>query len=151
VGQDPSRTSVTTHATELDTNSLSYYRRGMRTVIAFKLFSRLVDGRLSEDERRELAAFLATRPDAGDLIPGAGGVRTFVGLRTRVVRKLRWEASGKGKSGGARVITYWHCDGCSLYLITPYLKRERANLSPSEITWLYWAAKDLADAHQKHP
>jgi hypothetical protein len=112
----------------------------MRTVIEFKLFSRLVDGRLSEEERRELVAFLATRPDAGDLIPGAGGVR-----------KLRWEASGKGKSGGARVITYWHCDGCPLYLITLYLKRERANLSPSEITWLYCAAKDLADAHQKNP
>ncbi len=65
------------------------------------------------------------------------------------VRKLRWEASGRGKSGGARVITDWHCDGCPVYLITLYLKRERPNLSPAEISWLDSAAKDLADALQK--
>lgn len=110
----------------------------MRTVVEFKLFSRLVDGRLSEVERRELIDFVAAHPAAGDLIPGAGGVR-----------KLRWGASGKGKSGGARVITYWHCDGCPIYLITIYLKSERANLDRAEIAWLYQAAKDLSDAHQE--
>lgn len=75
-----------------------------------------------------------------DLIPGAGGMR-----------KLRWAASGRGKSGGARVITYWHCEGCPIYLITIYLKNERANLSRAEINSLHDAAKDLNNAHTKDP
>jgi hypothetical protein len=40
------------------------------------------------------AVYLIDHPDAGGVIPGAGGAR-----------KLRWAAEGKGKRGGARVIT----------------------------------------------
>lgn len=110
----------------------------MRTVVEFNLFSRLAEGRISDPERRALIDFVAAHPDAGDLIPGAGGMR-----------KLRWAASGRGKSGGARVITYWHCEGCPIYLITIYLKSERANLDQAEVAWLYHAAKELSDAHQE--
>lgn len=112
----------------------------MRTVVEFNLFSRLAEGRISDPERRALIDFVAAHPDAGDLIPGAGGMR-----------KLRWAASGRGKSGGARVITYWHCEGCPIYLITIYLKNERANLSRAEINSLHDAAKDLNNAHKKDP
>ena len=110
----------------------------MRTVVEFHLFSRLAEGRISDVERRALVDFIAVQPEAGDVIPGAGGMR-----------KLRWAASGRGKSGGARVITYWHCEGCPIYLITIYLKNERANLSRAEIAWLYDAAKELSNAHQE--
>jgi len=41
-----------------------------------------------------LAAYLSDHPNAGDVIPGGGGVR-----------KLRWAAKGKGKRGGARSST----------------------------------------------
>jgi hypothetical protein len=40
-----------------------------------------------------VAVYLVDHPDAGRVIPGAGGVR-----------KLRWAAKGKGKRGGARII-----------------------------------------------
>lgn len=40
-----------------------------------------------------VALYLSDYPDAGDVIPEAGGAR-----------KLRWAAKGKGKRGGARII-----------------------------------------------
>jgi hypothetical protein len=40
-----------------------------------------------------VAVYLIDHSDAGDVIPGSGGVR-----------KLRWAAKGKGKRGRARII-----------------------------------------------
>ena len=63
---------------------------------------------LSDDEYRRLQAHLIERPDAGAVIQHSGGVR-----------KVRWAAGGKGKSGGLRVIYYWlKADGTySLYSV----------------------------------
>lgn len=52
---------------------------------------------------------------------GAGGVR-----------KLRWAAQGKGKSGGGRVIYYYHNGTMPLFLLTVFGKGEKVNLSKSE-------------------
>lgn len=48
------------------------------------------------------------------------------------VRKLRWSRGGRGKSGGVRVIYYFHSDALPLYLLTLFAKNERANLSKAE-------------------
>ena len=58
---------------------------------------------------------------AGDLMEGTGGVR-----------KLRWGRGGRGKSGGVRVIYYFHSEGIPLYLLTLFAKNERANISKSQ-------------------
>jgi hypothetical protein len=55
------------------------------------------------------------------MIEGAGGVR-----------KLRWARDGRGKSGGVRVIYYFHSAVMPLYLLTMFAKNERANLSKAE-------------------
>jgi len=44
-----------------------------------------------------LVLYLAMNPDAGTIMPETGGVR-----------KLRWGVQGRGKSGGVRVIYYYH-------------------------------------------
>jgi hypothetical protein len=64
---------------------------------------------------------LAEHPKGGDLMEGTGGVR-----------KLRWSRGGRGKSGGVRVIYYFHSDALPLYLLTLFAKNERANLSKAE-------------------
>lgn len=51
-------------------------------------FSALIEDWLSDEEYRGLQSYLMERPDAGDIIRGSGGIR-----------KLRWAAKGKGKSG----------------------------------------------------
>ena len=109
----------------------------MRTVVELESFIDLVEGRLTDDERFELVSFLALNPTAGVLIPGAGGAR-----------KLRWGTSGRGKSGGARVITYYHCEGCPIFLLSIYLKSERENLSRAEIIAFKVVCKELAHEHE---
>lgn len=76
---------------------------------------------LTEEERRDVVDYLAANPRAGDLIQGTGGVR-----------KLRWGRQGQGKSGGVRVIYYFHSEAMPLYLLTLFAKNERANLSNAE-------------------
>lgn len=48
------------------------------------------------------------------------------------IRKLRWSAQGKGKSGGVRVIYYYHNNTIPLFLLTVFGKGEKANLSNAE-------------------
>lgn len=48
------------------------------------------------------------------------------------VRKLRWGKGGRGKSGGVRVIYYFHDERLSLYLLTLFAKNEQANLTARE-------------------
>lgn len=76
---------------------------------------------LSEPERSELVDYVAANPKAGDLIQGTGGVR-----------KLRWARTGRGKSGGVRVIYYFHSEALPLYLLTMFGKGEKADLSQAE-------------------
>ena len=63
------------------------------TIVESKAFSRRASALLTAEERDGLIGFLAEKPLAGDVIEGTGGVR-----------KVRFAAKGKGKSGGVRVI-----------------------------------------------
>lgn len=76
---------------------------------------------LSLEERLEIVEYVAANPKVGDLMQGTGGVR-----------KLRWGRGGRGKSGGVRVIYYFHSGAMPLYLLTIFGKNERANLSQAE-------------------
>ena len=84
-------------------------------------FIRKSEGLLKATERQSIINYLALHPVAGDLMQGTGGIR-----------KLRWSAQGKGKSGGVRVIYYYHNEGMPLFLLTVFGKGEKANLSKSE-------------------
>ena len=76
---------------------------------------------MDEEERGLLVDYLARNPLAGDIIQGTGGVR-----------KLRWALEGRGKSGGARVIYYYHSNAMPVFALTAYAKNERANLSQAD-------------------
>jgi hypothetical protein len=65
--------------------------------------------------------YLATHPKAGIVMEGTGGVR-----------KLRWSRGSQGKSGGVRVIYYFHNESMPLYLLTLFAKNDRSNLSKSQ-------------------
>ncbi|MEI9972338.1 MAG: type II toxin-antitoxin system RelE/ParE family toxin [Ignavibacteriota bacterium] len=66
-------------------------------------------------------AFIASNPEAGEVIPETGGVR-----------KVRWALTGKGKRRGARVIYYHHSERLPVFLLAAYAKNEKANLSRAE-------------------
>jgi hypothetical protein len=85
------------------------------------LFSKLLPGYLDDDGYRGLQSYLIERPDAGAVIQRSGGVR-----------KVRWAARGKGKSGGVRVIYYWLRSDEQIFLLTLYGKGEKEDLSAAE-------------------
>lgn len=87
--------------------------------IETSLFTRLVARYLTDDEYAALQAALMLHPDAGDLVPGSGGVR-----------KLRWSGSGRGKRGGLRIIYYWRNRAGQVWLLTLYAKNEQTNIPP---------------------
>jgi hypothetical protein len=76
---------------------------------------------LSDTERQEIIDYLSSYPKAGDIMQGTGGIR-----------KLRWARGGRGKSGGVRVIYYYHDERIPLYLLTLFGKDEKTNLSKAE-------------------
>ena len=104
----------------------------MITVAETESFQRKVGRLLSEDEKTELVAYLSMNPNAGVLIQGTGGIR-----------KLRWARSGRGKSGGVRVVYYFHNEEMPLYLLTLFGKNEKANVSMEEKQLLSKAVKLL--------
>jgi hypothetical protein len=93
----------------------------MQTIAETSEYLRRAERLMSDDERRDVLAYLAEHPRAGDLMEGTGGVR-----------KLRWSRGGRGKSGGVRVIYYFHSEAMPLYLLTLFAKNERSNLSKAE-------------------
>ena len=90
-------------------------------VIETPLFVARTRKLMSNDEREELIAYLSRNPTAGDIVPGAGGVR-----------KLRWALEGRGKSGGARIIYFFHSVDVPLFALTAFPKNERSDLSQEE-------------------
>ena len=91
------------------------------TVAELPEFMRCAERLLSASERKDVIDYLSAQPKAGDLVQGTGGVR-----------KLRWARGGKGKSGGVRVIYYFHSERIPLYLLTVFGKGEKGNLSKAE-------------------
>jgi mRNA-degrading endonuclease RelE of RelBE toxin-antitoxin system len=80
-------------------------------------FTKYIYDYLSEDEYLGLQSFLLRYPESGKVVPGSGGVR-----------KVRWAMSGKGKSGGLRVIYYFKKQDDEIWLLTIYSKSEVENL-----------------------
>ena len=86
------------------------------------LFSKLLPDYLKDEEYRELQSSLVKHPDAGAIIRASGGVR-----------KVRWGAGQRGKSGGVRVIYYWLASDDRIFLPTIYGKNEKENLGVADL------------------
>src|ERR1035437_3591953 len=91
------------------------------TVVETGEFLKRAKPLMSGSERTDLVAFVGANPEAGEIIPGTGGVR-----------KIRWALEGAGKRGGARVIYYYHNERLPLFLLSAYAKNKKADLSQSE-------------------
>ena len=110
----------------------------MLTVAELSEYIRTADKLLSEGERQDIIRYLAEHPKDGDLMEG-----------TRGVRKLRWRRGGQGKSGGVRIIYYFHDEGMPLYLLTLFAKGDRANLTKGERNELAELVGILIEAWRK--
>jgi hypothetical protein len=76
---------------------------------------------MTEADFEKLEELLGRNPQAGEDMVGTGGCR-----------KLRFAPSGRGKSGGYRVITFFTGPNLPVFLLTVFAKNERANLNQAE-------------------
>lgn len=96
------------------------------------VFTRRVTELLADDEYAELQRVLAANPDAGDVIPGSGGLR-----------KLRWAAQGRGKRGGLRIIYFRVISREQFYMLLIYGKSTQEDLSPDQLRALRRAVETI--------
>lgn len=94
-------------------------------IIETPIFTKQLSFTLSDEEYRLFQATLLDRPGAGKVIPGGGGLR-----------KIRWAAEGRGKSGGVRVIYYWFTARGTILLLFMYPKNVQDNLTQDQLKQL---------------
>ena len=76
---------------------------------------------MSDEQRAQVVEMLARDPECGEIMQGTGGVR-----------KVRVALAGRGKSGGARIIYYFHSERLPVFALTVFAKNEKANLTPAQ-------------------
>ena len=116
--------SIDKYAIGVDHNSMEF--------IETPTFTRLITSLLPDDEYRLLQLELVDNPERGALIKNGGGIR-----------KVRFAAQGKGKSGGVRVIYYWLKDNGQIYMLLAYPKSKKGTLSDEETKILHDLVKEL--------
>jgi len=98
----------------------------MITIIETQQFTGKAAKVMSAAEKDELFDFIVRNPEAGDIIPGTGGVR-----------KLRFAIQGQGKRGGVRVIYFYYNDRNPMLLFTVFGKNQKSDLTEKEKNTLY--------------
>lgn len=92
-----------------------------QVIVETQPYQRAVEKIWDEETQIEFKTFIGLNPEAGDMIPGTGGIR-----------KVRWQGSGHGKRSGVRIIYYVYNENHPLYLLYAYPKNVQVNLSESE-------------------
>lgn len=99
--------------------------KSLFSFVETKCFTKRITELLSEEEYSKLQWRLIEFPEAGDVIPGGGGIR-----------KIRFSAKGKGTRGGARVIYYLAVAHEKIFMLDIYAKNEKAGLTTDQIRTL---------------
>ena len=95
----------------------------MQTVVEYPTFVKQAAKIWSEDELYAFIDWIAANPLAGDVIQGSEAG----------ARKVRWQVSGRGKRGGARVIYYNLAEDEVIVLMMIYTKNERDSVTAKEL------------------
>ena len=91
-------------------------------IIETSIFTKKIISLLSDEEYRNLQNELILNPEKGKIIRESGGLR-----------KMRWGISGRGKSGGVRIIYYWIKNKEIILMLLVYPKNEQDNITPSQM------------------
>ena len=98
------------------------------------LFTKILPRYLDDDDYAKLQNALNAQPEAGDLVPGSGGVR-----------KMRWGVQGRGKRGGLRVIYYFRTTRGPIWMLTLYAKNVRESIPAHVLKELKETIDDAKD------
>jgi hypothetical protein len=103
----------------------------MFTFIESSIFEWILCVYLDDDEYSELQQFPMQNAEAGELVPGSGGVR-----------KVRWARLGMGKRGGLRVIYFVRYQPTEFWMLTLYAKARREDVPAHPLKRLLEAFRD---------
>lgn len=98
-------------------------------------FSIIPTPRFEKELKRLVKKFPSLKNEFAELITEIiqdSELGTFIGNSCYKIR-LAINSKGKGKNGGARVITYLYLQTETVYLLTIYDKGEKQNLKPTEL------------------
>ena len=93
----------------------------MRTVVETRMFSAKAAEVWTPEQYEDFVVYIASTPDAGQVVPGSGGVR-----------KIRWGRQGSGKRGGVRVV-YFNNSDYETWLLAMYEKNDRQIIPAHEL------------------
>jgi mRNA-degrading endonuclease RelE of RelBE toxin-antitoxin system len=91
-------------------------------IVETSVFTKRLQTLLPDEDYRRLQNEIIMNPGKGKIIGGSGGLR-----------KIRWSISGKGKSGGVRIIYYWAKPKGIILMLLIYSKNEQDNLSNAQL------------------
>src|SRR3989304_6303654 len=94
-------------------------------IIETSIFSKKINTLLTDEEYRKIQNELIINPEKGKIFRGSGGLR-----------KIRSRISGRGKSGGVRIIHYRIIKRDTILMLLVYPKNEQGNLTPSQLKTL---------------
>ena len=103
------------------------------TIVETQAFRAAAKACMSEAEIADAITMIAAAPKCGAVMKETGGVR-----------KARFAIAGRGKSGGVRIIYYFHSATKPIYLLTVFAKNEKDNLSKAERNALRKIVEKLA-------
>ncbi len=109
----------------------------LQTVVETPAYLAAAKGILSDTERVKVVNMVAENPETG--VPLGGGIR-----------KVRIAQPGRGKSGGARVVFLSSGEDIPVFLLTIFVKSQKANLSARERVALIGAAKQMVEDYRRH-
>jgi mRNA-degrading endonuclease RelE of RelBE toxin-antitoxin system len=90
-------------------------------IVSLSGYESQVSALMDENERVAMEFFIACTPEDHPVIAGTGGFR-----------KARWARSGKGKSGGFRVIYFFIAEPGRIYMASIYAKSRKQTLSAGD-------------------
>jgi hypothetical protein len=112
------------------------WKRKLITVVETRSYQKRATKLMSEQEQFDAITMIATDPECGAVMKGTGGIR-----------KVRFRLGGRGKSGGVRLIYYFHNLEMPVFLLTVFAKNEKANLSAEERMTLKGFVRRLTKAY----
>ena len=110
---------------------------GLQTVVETPAYLATAKGVLSQNEQDEVVNIVAANPTAGTALGGG-------------IRKMRFARSGRGKSGGVRVVFLFSGEDIPVFLLTLFAKNEKTTLTPKERATLIAAAKRIVADYRRH-
>ena len=106
----------------------------MQTLVPIGTFEEKAQKLIGKAGFDDMLEFLARCPKAGRIIQGTGGLR-----------KVRFARPGQGKSGGTRVIYYYHNDAKPILLLLIYAKADQDNLTGAQKVQLKKHVETITD------